>query len=141
MRKTILIAVLFFVSCTTVRVVRHPDYLFPPNLYPQSIKIYPQGLYPNDPFIIIGLVDIDVSWTISETEATGAVQEKVASIGGQGVILADTQIDVLAFNRSVTTRGQATFQGNQVNYYAVQRDNTLYVPIVKVYGYVIRWSE
>ena len=139
MKKTILIAIFLFVSCTAVQVTRHPDYFYPPNPNPKLIRIYSQGLYPNNPFIIIGQVSIDATWTISEKEATKKVQLRAASIGGSGIILTNTRINMVAFNRSVTTRGMATFYGNQVNYYAVHTDNTLYMPVAKIYGYVIRW--
>ena len=141
MKKTILIGLFLFVSCTTVKVIRHPDYFYPANLNPASIRIYPQGLYPDNPFVIIGVIGIDATWTASEREATGKVQRKAASIGGNGVILTNTQIDVVAFNRSVTTRGTATFQGNRVNFHAVHTDNTFYVPVTTIYGYVIRWTN
>jgi len=137
----ILIITILFVECTAIQVTRHPDYYYPPNPNPKSIRIYAQGLYPNNPFVIIGLMNIDATWTVSEEEATKKVCAHAASIGGEGVIITDTQIDIVAFNRSVTTRGTASFQGNQVNYYAVHTDNTIYVPIVKMYAYVIRWTK
>jgi len=122
-------------SCTSVYVIRHPDYNFLPTI-PSSVMIY-DGFTPTYPFIIIGRMTIDETWTASRKEWTRKIQEKAASIGGNAVIITDKDVDIVAFNSSAST-GTVTATGNSLNYYAITRDTSTYIPIVKLYGYVIK---
>jgi hypothetical protein len=127
---------ILYYSCTSVKVTKHPDYNFVPT-NPQSVIIYDR-LMPTYKFIIIGRIDIDATWTLSSKEAGRKVQEKAAAIGGDAVIITDIHVDIVAFNRSVTTKGTITDKGDKLEYYAVSRDTSTYIPIQMLYGYVIK---
>jgi len=128
--------VLCLVSCTTVSVVRHPDYnLAPTN--PAWVMVYDQFI-PTYDFLIIGRMTIDATWTLSGDEAGEKIRAQAASIGGDAVILSPAQIDIYAFNRGVTTEGTATAWGNQVRYSERTRDDTIYIPQITRFGYIIK---
>jgi len=125
-----------FYSCTTVSVTKHPDFnYFPTN--PKSVIIYDR-LTPTYPFIIIGRINIDATWTLSSKEMNKKVKEKAAAIGGDGVVITDVNVDIVAFNSEVTTEGTITDRGNSLDYYAVSRDTSTYIPVTTMYGYVVK---
>ncbi len=66
------------------------------------------------------------------------MQGKTASIGGDGVIITDKKVDIYAFNQGVTMQGSDTVWGNTVNYTETTRNNTLYIPQITLYAYVIK---
>ncbi|HUU37998.1 MAG TPA: hypothetical protein VMW46_07340 [Candidatus Desulfaltia sp.] len=136
-RLFILLAVLCLVSCTTVsQVVRHPDFNYPPT-NPAWVMIYDQFI-PTYQFVIIGRMTIDATWTTSPREFAWTLQQKAALIGADAIILSPAQIDIYAFNRGTTTQGSATVWGNQVKYSETTRDNTLYIPQITRFGYIIK---
>jgi len=135
-RLLLFLAILSLISCTTVSLVKHPDFNYAPT-NPAYITIYDQFI-PTYDFFIIGRMTIDATWTLSGREAGEKIQARAASIGGDGVILTSSRIDVYAFNRGTTTEGSATVWGRQVNYSETTRDDTIYVPKKTVFAYVIK---
>lgn len=138
--KSIIASLIFifvsFTSCTSVYVTKHPDYNYAPT-NPNSVIIYDR-LTPTYPFIIIGRIDIDATFTLSSKESNRKISEKAAAIGGDAVIITDVNVDIVAFNREVTTEGTITAKGDSLDYYAVSTDTSTYIPVTTLYGYVIK---
>lgn len=132
-----LIFVLMF-SCTTVSLMRHPDYNFQPT-NPDYIRVYTRDLWPTQPYIIIGTMKIDPNWTLSIKELERKTNAKAASIGGNAVIITDITVNILAFNSYARTDGQVNFNRNSLEFYAVRRQSSSYVPLTYLHGYVIRF--
>ena len=138
------VLILFFIilsySCTTVAVRKHPDYNFRPTI-PSSIKIYNKDLMPIKKFIIIGEIQVDSTWALSGKESRQKAQKEAAKIGGDGLLMLNTKIDVYAFNRGVKTTGRVDVSSHTITYSETRRDTTTYIPIIISYGYVIKFIE
>lgn len=141
MKKTItLVSILYLFfssSCTSVYVTKHPDYhFFPTN--PNSIRIYDQFI-PNYPFTIIGRIEIDSTWSLSDKAFNEKVKKEAASIGGDAVIITDIELDKIPLNQSVTTTGTIRDTGyGTYRYTAESKDTSSYITKVSQYGYVIK---
>jgi len=135
--SSLIVIFVSFTSCTSVSVTKHPDFNYAPT-NPNSVIIYDR-LTPTYPFIIIGRIDIDATFTLSSKEADRKISEKAAAIGGDAVIITDVNVNIIAFNRSVTTEGTVTEDvwGN-LNYEETTTDTTMYIPEQTLYGYVIK---
>jgi hypothetical protein len=123
-------------SCVRIGVISHPDYKFPPT-DPSTVRIY-NKMEPTYPYIIIGRMQVNFTWSFSDRRLEQSMAKKAAAIGGTGILITDINVDIYAFNRSVTTSGQASIYGNTVYYKQVSRPNTTYVPVKRLYAYVIR---
>jgi len=123
-------------SCVPINVSRHPDYNFSPTK-PATVLIYDR-LEPNYPYLIIGRISINPNWGLTWGRVNSEIRRRAAGIGEDAVIITDVNVDIVAFNRGVTTEGVATVRGNRLYYYAVTRPNTLYAPVSYLYGYIIK---
>lgn len=141
MRRYILICFIIslFYCCTTIDVIRHPDYIFAPT-NPIEVRIYDKGLIPQQGFFIIGKMTIDATLSFGTKEKANKIKSKAAMIGGNGVIITDRNVNIYAFNRGTTTQGTAWGTRNWLQYQQTTRDNTLYIPQVILYGYVIKFK-
>lgn len=83
---------------------------------------------------------IDATWSGGVKETVGKIQSKAAMIGGDGVIITDRNINIYAFNRGTTTQGTVWGTRNWLQYQQTTRDNTLYIPQVILYAYVIKFK-
>jgi hypothetical protein len=136
--KRYLLALLLalFTSCTVARVSPNPDYNYTPT-NASSVYLY-DHIEPNYPYLIIGVMTIDASlaWSVHQVEQTA--RKKAAAIGGDAVILANVDVNIYAFNRSVTTYGHATIYGDNISYQETTYPNATYVPSVILYCYIIK---
>ena len=129
--------VLLFYSCGHITVRKHPDYNFKPTK-PTSIKIYTKELMPIKKFIIIGQIKVDRTLSLPGL-VRKKVQEKASRIGGDGVLILNTRIDIATFNRGVKTTGRVDVSSYTITYSETKRDTTTYIPIIVDYGYVIKF--
>jgi len=140
MGKKIILGLLIMVhlACVATSVSRNPDYLYLAPTYPQDVTLY-DGFWPNKPFIIIGVMVLDATWALTKGQVVKKATKEAAKIGGNAIVVTNTQVNVIALNRSMTAEGQARVQGNQVTWTQIVRDNTIYLPIVKIYFYIVKW--
>lgn len=141
MRKVLLgtLLVLLFYSCGHITVRKHPDYNFKPTK-PSSIKIYTKELMPIKKFIIIGQIKIDRTLSLPSL-VKKKVQGKASKLGGDGVLILNTRIDIATFNRGVKTTGRIDVTSNTIVYSETMRDTTAYIPIIVDYGYIIKFIK
>jgi len=118
---------------------KHPDYNYAPT-NPIGVRIYDTDLIPQQEFLIIGKMTIDATWSLGAKQTAENIQSKAAMIGGDGVIITDKTVNIYAFNRGTTTEGTVWGTRNWLQYQQTTRDNTLYIPQVILYGYVIKFK-
>jgi len=127
-------------SCTWVTTSTNPEFRFPATS-PNNVVFYDR-LTPSWPFIILARMTIDATWTLDGNAGDRKIRREAARIGGDAIIITDVYVDILAFNRGMTTTGRVTAYGNDLYLFqAVTRPNMTYVPIKIVYGYVIKRSQ
>jgi hypothetical protein len=133
-----LVCFLFFAFCACTRVIvsRHPDYNFPPT-DPNSILVYDQ-IAPSYPFIIIGRISLDMTWTVNPRKNKKKIQRMAAQAGADGILITGLDIDISAFNHYVTTHGYATVSGSYLSHFAVTRPLPMYLQQHLIYGYIIK---
>ena len=141
MKSKVLIYLFIFLSycCTAINMAKHPDYNYT-QTNPTDVRIYDQGLIPQQEFFIIGKMTIDSTWSWGVKQTVKNIQSKAALIGGEGVIITDKNVNIYAFNRGTTTEGTARWTRNQLQYQQTTRDNTLYIPQVILYAYIIKFE-
>lgn len=135
----LIVIVLLSYSCIAIDMVKHPDYNYIPT-NPASVIIYDQGLIPQREFFIIGKMTIDSTLSLGERQTAKNIRSKAALIGGDAVIITDKDVSIYAFNRGTTTEGTAWGTGSWLQYRQTTHDNTLYIPQVLLYGYVIKFK-
>ncbi len=139
MKKTIFMVfvILLLYSCGHITVRKHPDYNFKPTK-PSSIRIYTKELMPIKKFIIIGQIKIDRTLSLPSL-VRKKVQISASKLGGDGVLILNTRIDIATFNRGVKTTGRIDVTSSTIVYSETRRDTTAYIPVIVDYGYVIRF--
>jgi hypothetical protein len=132
--------VLFFAlsaACTRVIVSMHPGYNFPPT-DPDSILVHDRTA-PDYPFVIIGRISLDMTWTISPRRNEKKIARTAARAGADGVIVSGLDIDIDAFNRHVDTEGYASVSGTDLSEFVVlTRPHAMYLEQSRIYGYMIK---
>ncbi len=138
----VLLAISLFCSCTAIMVRKHPDYNFTPTKA-SSIRIYTKDLMPVKKFLIIGELKVDRTWAMpgSGNSTRKRVMQKASVIGGDGVLILDTKINIVAFNRGVKTTGRINIYSNTIVYSETKRNTTAFIPIIIDYGYVIKFIK
>lgn len=143
MRLRFLTACVMFVAlctCSRVIVTKHPDYNYPPT-NPGSLLVYDR-VAPAFPFVIIGRISLDMTWTIKPGKDQKKIGRKAAQAGADGIIISGLDIDIDAFNKFVAAEGYAEVFGSDLSDFALAiRAHTLYLEQSKVYGYMIKRTE
>lgn len=129
-----LVILTILVSCTGVSVYRHPDYNFAPT-DPNLIKVYLPGQDPLSKYIIIGQIAIDASWTIDTAGGERKVAQRAASVGADGVVISDVQVDIYAFNQYVAVHGYTS--PGQFSMFITP--HAAYYKQIIITGYLIKW--
>jgi hypothetical protein len=146
MKKTLLISTtLLLCSCFSARidVIRHPDYNFGPT-NPNNLALY-NGFLPTKAFIIIGQITITETYLTNLGKSAKEILNAVASIGGNALIISDSQIQWMKYNTAVKS-GSASIRDYGYEYRANWQETTRYtqtdVPVARyIYGYIIRWQD
>jgi hypothetical protein len=121
-------------------VTRHPGYDFPPT-DPGSILVHDR-LAPDYPFLIIGRISLDTTWTIKPGRDRKKIERMAARAGADGILITGLDIDINAFNRFVTERGWATISGSDLSpFAAATRARPDYLEQARVFGYLIKKTE
>jgi hypothetical protein len=141
-RRLLIVCLLCFSLCSCSRVIisKHPGYNFPPT-DPDSILVH-EGVAPNYPFVIIGRISLDMTWTIKPGKDEKKIERMAAQAGADGIIITGLDIDIDAFNKFVAAEGYAKVFGTDLS--AFSRDiypHTLYLEQSKTYGYMIKKTE
>jgi hypothetical protein len=123
-------------ACSRVIVSKHPDYNFPPT-DPDSILVYDQ-MAPTYPFVIIGRISLDMTWTVKPRKDEKKIQRMAAQAGADGIIISGREINISAFNQYVAAHGCATVAGSDLSKFAVTRPLTLFLQQSLTYGYIIK---
>jgi hypothetical protein len=137
-RPLLAVLLLFFVLCGCTRVIvsKHPDYNFPPT-DPNSIQVYDQKA-PTYPFILIGRISLDTTWTVNPRKDKKKIQRMAAQAGADGILITGLDIDISAFNQYVTTQGYATVSGSYLSHFAVTHPLPMFLQQSQTYGYIIK---
>jgi hypothetical protein len=120
-------------ACTGVSVYRHPDYNFPPT-DPSSIQGYGPNEEPTYPYIIIGTITIDASWSMTADGAGQKASREAAKAGADGVLIRNAYLDITVFNRYVTVDGYSTGDA----FHASIRPHYMPYATIIFYGYLIK---
>jgi len=120
-------------ACTGVSVYRHPDYNFPPT-DPNQIRYYTQDQQPVYPYLIIGKIAIDATWTVSMAKAEQKVGKLAARAGADGIIITEVDVDIWAFNQYITVQGYSS--GDAYTAFITPHANYLVTKVL--YGYLIK---
>ena len=143
MRRQLLAAFVIFSSlcaCSRVLVSKHPGYDFPPT-DPNSVLVH-EGVAPEYPFVIIGRISLDMTWTIKPGKDEKKIGRKAAQAGADGIIISGLDIDIDAFNRHVATHGYTNVSGSDLSAFAVEiRPHTRLLEQTLTYGYMIKRTE
>lgn len=143
MKHRLLAAFIMFSSlcaCSRVIVSKHPGYDFP-QTDPNSILVH-EGVAPDYPFVIIGRISLDMTWTIKPGKDEKKIVRKAAQAGADGIIISGLDIDIEAFNKFVAAEGYAKVSGSDLSGFALAiRAHTLYLDQSKIYGYMIKRTE
>lgn len=135
--KTLILVILtLLVSCTGVSIYKHPDYNFPPT-DPSQIRVYVQDQEPTYPYIIIGRLVIDATWTMNMSKAEKKVEAMAAQAGADGILIRQADINIYAFNQYVTVQGYTSGDA----FYAAIQPHAMYIVEKKLYGYLIKRTE
>lgn len=140
MKRLLLTACFLFLtlsSCTRVIISKHPAYNFPPT-NPNSILVFDR-VAPGCPFLIIGRISLDMTWTVSPKKDDKKIKRLAAQAGADGILVTGYDIDIEAFNRYVKTQGYATVSGSDLSSFAeVIRPRPMYLEQMLIYGYLIK---
>jgi hypothetical protein len=133
---TLLVSFLSLSACSRVIVSKHPGYNFPPT-DPNSILVYDQ-VAPSYPFIIIGRIGLDTTWTVKPRRDEKKIQRMAARAGADGIIISGLEINISAFNQYVAAHGYDTVSGFDLSKFAVTRPLTRFLQQSLTYGYIIK---
>jgi len=140
MKRQLLAACVIFsalCACSRVIVSKHPDYNFPPT-DPNSIVVYDR-VAPDYPFVIIGRISLDTTWTIKPGKDKKKIERKAAQSGADGIIISGLEIDIDAFNKFVAAEGYAKVFGADLSEFALPtKAHALYLEQSLTYGYMIK---
>jgi len=140
MRRQLLAGCLLFLTlcaCTRVIISKHPDYNFPPT-NPDSILVYDR-LAPTYPFVIIGRISLDMTWTVKPGKDQKKIERMAAQAGADGILITGFDIDIDAFNQYVTTEGYASVSGSDLSTFAADtHPDPMYLRQTLIYGYLIK---
>jgi hypothetical protein len=131
--------VAFFSLCACSRVIvsKQPGYDFPPT-DPDSIQVY-EGVAPNYPFVIIGRIGLDMTWTIKPGKDKTKIERKAAQSGADGIIISGLEIDIDAFNKFVAAEGYEKVFGSDLSDFSLAtKAHALYLEQSLTYGYMIK---
>ena len=124
-------------ACSRVVVSRHPGFDFPPT-NPDSILVHDRRA-PDYPFIIIGRISLDTTWTIKPGKDQKKIKGLAARAGADGILVTGFDIDIDAFNRHVTARGYETVSGSDLSSFAAAtRARPDYLEQARIFGYLIK---
>ncbi|HUU39000.1 MAG TPA: hypothetical protein VMW46_12455 [Candidatus Desulfaltia sp.] len=137
-RQLVAVCFLFFALCACSRVIvsKHSDYNFPPT-DPSSILVYDR-MAPTYPFVIIGRISLDMTWTVKPRKDEKKIQRMAAQAGADGIIITGLDINISAFNQYVTTHGYTTVAGSDLSNFAVTRPLSMFLQQSLTYGYIIK---
>jgi hypothetical protein len=123
-----------------VIVTRHPGFDFPPT-DPDGILVH-NRLAPDYPFLIIGRVGLDTTWTIKPNRNLKKVRKKAAQAGADGILVTGLDIDIDAFNRHATTKGYEAVSGSDLSSFAsATRTHPDYLEQVRIFGYLLKRTK
>ncbi|MGB7293968.1 MAG: hypothetical protein WBC70_00110 [Candidatus Aminicenantales bacterium] len=124
-------------ACTRVIISKHPGYDFPAT-DPDSILAHDRTA-PDYPFVIIGRISLDMTWTINPGRDEKKIEKMAARAGADGIIVSGLDINIDAFNRHVATQGYASVSGTDLSeFVVVTRPHALYLEQSRIYGYIIK---
>jgi hypothetical protein len=127
-------------ACTRVIVSKQPGYDFPPT-DPSSILVHDR-LAPNYPFIIIGRISLDATWTEKPSKDEKKIKKMAAQAGADGILVSGFDIDIGAFNQYVASRGYATVSGTDLSDFAAAiRPRPVHLERTLIYGYLMKRSK
>ena len=138
-RQLVAVCFLFFTlyACTRVIVSKHPDYNFPPT-DPNSILVHDR-VAPSYPFVIIGRISLDMTWTIKPSMDEKKIERMAARAGADGILISGFDINIDAFNQHVTTKGYAAVSGSDLSSFAADtHPDPMYLRQTLIYGYLIK---
>jgi hypothetical protein len=138
-RRLMSVSLLFFALCACSRVIisRHPGFNFPPT-DPDLILVHDR-MAPSYPFVIIGRISFDTTWTIKTSKDQKKIERMAAQAGADGILVTGFDIDIDAFNRYVTTQGYATVSGSDLSSFAeATHAHPDYLEQAMIYGYLIK---
>jgi hypothetical protein len=138
-RRLLIVCFLFFSLCSCSRVIvsKHPDYNFPPT-DPNSILVYDR-MAPTYPFVIIGRISLDMTWTIKPGKDERKIERMAAQAGADGIIVTGFDINIDAFNQFVAAEGYAKVFGSDLSAFAADiHPHALYLEQSWIYGYMIK---
>jgi len=138
-RKLFIVWLLSFAlfACNRVIVSKHPDYNFPPT-NPSSILAYDR-MAPTYPFIIIGRISLDTTWTDNPRKDKKKIERMAAQAGADGIIITGFDINISAFNQYVATQGYSAVSGSDLSDFAVAtRPRPMYLQQSLINGYLIK---
>jgi len=138
-RQLLAVCVLFCALCACSKVIisKHPDYNFAPT-DPNSILVYDR-LAPDYPFVIIGRISLDMTWTIKPGKDEKKIERKAAQAGADGIIISGLEIDIDAFNKFVAAEGYAKVSGSDLSDFSLAtKAHALYLEQSLTYGYMIK---
>jgi hypothetical protein len=133
------IGCLFFAlwACSRVIVSKHPGFNFPPT-DPDSIQVHDRTA-PSYPFVIIGRVSLDTTWTVKPGKDQKKIERLAAQAGADGILVTGFDIDIDAFNQHVASYGCATVSGSDLSSFAAAtRPRPDYLQQTRIYGYLIK---
>ncbi len=127
-------------ACTRVIVSKHPGYNFPPTPS-DSILVYDQ-IAPDYPFVIIGRISLDTTWTVKPKRDQKKIERMAAQAGADAIIIAGLDIKIDAFNQYVSTHGYSTVAGRDLSDFAADiYPQTEFLHQTLTYGYLIKRTE
>lgn len=124
-------------ACSRVIVTQHPGFNFPPT-DPDSVLVH-NRLAPSYPFIIIGRISFDTTWTIKPGRDQKKIEKLAARAGADGILVTGFDIDIDAFNRHVADHGFGTVSGSDLSSFAsATRTHPDFLEQTKTFGYLIK---
>ncbi len=138
-RRLLSVSLLVFALCACSRVIisRHPGFNFPAT-DPDSILVHDR-MAPNYPFVIIGRISLDTTWTIKTSKDHKKIERMAAQAGADGILVSGFDIDIDAFNRYVATQGYAAVSGSDISSFAAATHaRPDYLQQARIYGYLIK---
>jgi len=127
-------------ACSRIIISKHPGFNFPPT-DPDSIVVHDRRA-PSYPFLIIGRISLDTTWTIKPGKDQKKIERKAAQAGADGILITGFDIDIDAFNQHVTTKGSAAVSGSDLSSFAAATPaHPDYLQQARIYGYLIKRTE
>lgn len=109
---------LSFLSCATVKTIRHPDYNFYSSTPWQDIKIYQGGFEPTYPYLIIAKLEKGGDLFMPNPPSNpllgswnSQLKKAAANAGGDGILITNKDVNMQEYNQLVTRGSISSYTG------------------------------